>query len=76
MENNTKKSQKLLTNEVAMKLIDNKRAPAMAVSRKPNLPIKRVTSGPNMYARDMYNEPVHAGKDNQKEIMRMSCIIY
>ena len=76
MENNTKKSQKLSTNEVAMKLIDNKRAPAMAVSRKPNLPIKRVTSGPNMYARDMYNEPVHAEKDNQKEIMRMSCIIY
>ena len=62
MENNTKKSQKLSTNEVAMKLIDNKRAPAMAVSRKPNLPIKRVTSGPNMYARDMYNEPVHAEK--------------
>jgi len=48
MENKTKKSQKLLTNEVAMKLIDNRRAPEMAVNRKPNLPIKRVTNGPNM----------------------------
>ena len=43
----------------------------------------RITVGDNepnysgdMYARDMYNEPVHAEKDNQKEIMRMSCIIY
>ena len=51
-----------------MKLVDNRRPPAMAVSRKPNLPIKRVTSGPNMYARDTYNEPVHAGKKKIKEI--------
>ena len=48
IENNTKKSQKLSTNELAHKLVESRRVPQMAVVLNPKRLATRVTITPNM----------------------------
>ena len=48
IENNTKKSQKLSTNELAHKLDESRRIPQMAVVRNPKRLTTRVTIAPNI----------------------------
>ena len=48
IENNTKKSQKLSTNELAHKLVESRRVPQMAVVLNPKRLATRVTIAPNM----------------------------
>jgi len=48
IENNTKKSQKVSTNELAHKLDESRRIPQMAVVRNPKRLTTRVTIAPNM----------------------------